>query len=47
LQFMQQNAMRKVPNPNPHPPYSPDLALSDFYLCDYIKQLLLGCKFTD
>jgi histone-lysine N-methyltransferase SETMAR len=45
LQFMQQNAMRRVPIPRP--PYSPDLAPSDFYLFDYIKQLLLGCKFTD
>jgi hypothetical protein len=40
---MQQNAMRRVP----HPPYSPDLASSDFCLFDYIKQLLLGCEFTD
>jgi hypothetical protein len=40
---MQQNAMRRVP----HPPYSLDLAPSDFYLFDYIKQLLLGCEFTD
>jgi hypothetical protein len=40
---MQQNAMRR----DPHPPYSPDLAPSDFYLFDYIKQLLLGCEFTD
>jgi histone-lysine N-methyltransferase SETMAR len=43
LQFMQQNAMRRVP----HPPYSLDLAPSDFYLFDYIKQLLLRCEFTD
>jgi hypothetical protein len=40
---MQQNAMRRAP----HPPYSPDLAPSDFYLFDYIKHLLLGCEFTD
>jgi hypothetical protein len=40
---MQQNAMRRAP----HPPYSLDLAPSDFYLFDYIKQLLLGCEFTD
>jgi hypothetical protein len=25
----------------PHPPYSPDLALSDFFLFDYIKKLLV------
>jgi histone-lysine N-methyltransferase SETMAR len=43
LQFMQQNAMRRTL----HPPYSPDLEPSDFYLFDYIKQLLLGCEFTD
>jgi histone-lysine N-methyltransferase SETMAR len=43
LQFMQQNAMRRAP----HPPYSPDLALSDFYLFNDIKQLLLECEFTD
>jgi hypothetical protein len=40
---MQQNAMKRVP----HPQYSRDLALSDFYLFNYIKQLLLGCEFTD
>jgi histone-lysine N-methyltransferase SETMAR len=43
LKFMQQNAMRKAL----HPPYSPNLAPSDFYLFDYIKQLLLGCEFMD
>jgi hypothetical protein len=37
--------MRRTPHP--HPPYSPDLTPSDFYLFDYIKQLLLGCEFTD
>jgi histone-lysine N-methyltransferase SETMAR len=45
LQFIQQNAMRRVPHP--HLPYSPDLAPSDLYLFGYIKQLLLGCEFTD
>jgi hypothetical protein len=40
---MQQNAMRRIP----HLPYSPDLTPSDFYVFDYIKQLLLGCEFTD
>jgi hypothetical protein len=43
LQFMQQNAMMRVP----HPRYSPDLAHSGFYLFDYIKQLPLRCEFTD
>jgi hypothetical protein len=40
---MQQNAIRRVL----YPTYSPDLALSDFCLFDYIKQLALGCEFTD
>jgi hypothetical protein len=40
---MQQNAMRRAL----HPQYSPDLAPSDFSLFGYIKQLLLGCEFTD
>jgi hypothetical protein len=40
---MQKNAMKRTP----HPPHSPHLAPSDFYLFDYIKQLLLGCEFTD
>jgi hypothetical protein len=44
---MQQNAMRRVPYPHSHPPYSPDLASSDFCLFDYIKQLVLGYEFTD
>jgi histone-lysine N-methyltransferase SETMAR len=43
LQFMQQNAMRRVP----YPSYSPDLASSDFYLFDYIRKFLLGCEFAD
>jgi hypothetical protein len=44
---MQQNAMTRVLHPNPPYPYSSDLIPSDFYLFDYIKQLLLGCEFTD
>jgi hypothetical protein len=40
---MQQNAMRRVP----YPPYSHDLAPSDFYLFDCIKQLLFECQFTE
>jgi prepilin signal peptidase PulO-like enzyme (type II secretory pathway) len=43
LQFMEQNLMQMAP----HPAYSPDLALSDFYLFGYIKQLLSGCQFAD
>jgi hypothetical protein len=40
---MPQNAMKRTS----HPLYSPDLELSDLYLFEYIKQLLLGCEFTD
>lgn len=29
----------------PHPPYSPDIAPSDFYLFGYIKERLKGCFF--
>jgi histone-lysine N-methyltransferase SETMAR len=31
----------------PHPPYSPDLAPSDFYLFGYIKRCLAGLSFED
>jgi hypothetical protein len=31
----------------PHPAYSPDLALSDFCLFGYVKQLLSECQFAD
>jgi hypothetical protein len=41
-QFMEQNSMQK----GPHPAYSPDLPPSDFYLFDYVKQLLSGCQFA-
>jgi hypothetical protein len=30
----------------PHPPYSPDLAPSDFYLFGKVKNLLTGKKFA-
>jgi hypothetical protein len=42
-QFMEQNSMERAP----HPAYSPDLALSDFSLFGYVKQLLSGCQFAD
>jgi histone-lysine N-methyltransferase SETMAR len=29
----------------PHPPYSPDLAPSDFFLFRYLKQKILGIDF--
>jgi hypothetical protein len=30
-----------------HPPYSPDLAPSDFYLFGYVKRCLAGLSFED
>lgn len=30
----------------PHPPYSPDLALSDFFLFSDLKKMLAGQKFS-
>jgi transposase len=35
---MAENSMK----PAPHPPYSPDLAPSDFYLFGYVKGRLTG-----
>ena len=29
-----------------HPPYSPDLALSDYHLFGPLKEALWGCQFT-
>jgi hypothetical protein len=31
----------------PHPPYSPDLAPSDFYLFGYVKRCFVGVPFED
>jgi hypothetical protein len=42
-QFMEQNSMQRTP----HPAYAPDLALPDFYLFGYVKQLLSGYQFAD
>ena len=41
LAFMAENSMK----PAPHPPYSPDLAPSDFYLFGYVKGRLTGQEF--
>jgi histone-lysine N-methyltransferase SETMAR len=41
--FMEQNGMERTI----HPAYSPDLAPSDFYLFGDVKQMLVGCEFTD
>jgi histone-lysine N-methyltransferase SETMAR len=43
LEFLKQNGMKR----EPYPPYSPDLAPSDFYLFSYIKQLLAEPEFPD
>jgi hypothetical protein len=37
LDFMERNAAKRAP----HPPCSPDLAPSDFYLFGHVKQLLI------
>lgn len=41
--FLNQNNIIRLP----HPPYSPDLAPSDFFLFGYIKNKLEGSKFED
>jgi hypothetical protein len=40
---MDHNSLKRAP----HPPYSPDLAPSDFYLFGYIKHQLQGHEFTE
>ena len=42
-QFFPQNGMTPVP----HPPYSPDVAPSDFFLFLYMKKVLKGKCFAD
>jgi histone-lysine N-methyltransferase SETMAR len=42
-QYLNENQMKSVP----HPPYSPDLAPSDFYLFGYVKTCLAGISFED
>ena len=41
LNYLEDNDIIRAPQP----PYSPDIAPSDFYLFGYIKQKLQGCKF--
>jgi hypothetical protein len=43
LDFMERDAMQR----SPHPPYSSDLAQSDFSLFDHVEQLLRGSEFAD
>jgi hypothetical protein len=38
---MEENGLRTAP----HPPYSPDLAPSDFFLFGYVKRALQGSEF--
>jgi histone-lysine N-methyltransferase SETMAR len=42
-QYFNENRMKSTP----HPPYSPDLAPSDFYLFGYVKICLAGLSFED
>jgi histone-lysine N-methyltransferase SETMAR len=42
-QYFNENRMKSAP----HPPYSPDLAPSDFYLFGYVKRCLAGLSFED
>jgi histone-lysine N-methyltransferase SETMAR len=39
--FCEENELRLAP----HPPYSPDLAPSDLFLFDYVKERLKGMEF--
>jgi hypothetical protein len=42
-QYFTENRMKSAP----HPPYSPDLAPSDFYLFGYVKRCLTDLLFED
>jgi histone-lysine N-methyltransferase SETMAR len=42
-QYFNENRMKWAP----HPPYSPDLAPSDFYLFRYVRRCLTGLSFED
>jgi histone-lysine N-methyltransferase SETMAR len=41
LEYLEANGMEKAP----HPPYSPDLAPSDFFLFGHAKRMLCGSAF--
>jgi hypothetical protein len=43
VEFLEENRMK----PALHPPCSPDIALSDFYLLGYVKGCLAGRLFVD
>jgi hypothetical protein len=42
-EYMDHSSLKRTP----HPPYSPDLAPSDFYLFGYVKHQLQGHEFTE
>ena len=42
-QYLDEKKIKRLP----HPPYSPDLAPSDFFLFGYLKMKLEGCVFED
>jgi histone-lysine N-methyltransferase SETMAR len=42
-QYFNENWMKSAP----HPPYSPDLAPSDFCLFGYVKRCFAGLSFMD
>jgi histone-lysine N-methyltransferase SETMAR len=42
-QYFNENRMKSAP----HPPYSPNLAPSGFYLIEYVKRCLAGLSFED
>jgi hypothetical protein len=42
-QYFNENRMKSAP----HPPYSPDLTPSDFYLFGHVKRCLAGLSFED
>jgi hypothetical protein len=43
IQYFNENRMKSAP----HPPYSPNIAQSDFYLFGYVKRCLTGLSFED
>jgi histone-lysine N-methyltransferase SETMAR len=42
-EYMGHDSLKRVP----HPPYSPDLASSDFYLFGHVKHQFQGHEFTE
>ena len=42
MEYLDQNEIKRAPQP----PYSPDIAPSDFFLFGYMKEKLKGCRFN-